>query len=91
MLCNLPLYISNLKYGGEKNILSKYFFLYFLINFLLFFKIKNVDIKYPFEMSNGDMVHMFDDCQDKYQHSVRRVKTKIGPRISLVFKKSIKK
>ena len=58
---------------------------------LIFREIKNVDIKYPFEMSNGDMVHMFDDCQDTYQHSVRRVKTKIGPRISLVFKKSIKK
>ena len=53
---------------------------------LIFREIKNFDNKYNFDMNHGDCIHMFDDCQDLFQHSVRKNKS-AGPRISLVFKK----
>ena len=55
---------------------------------LIFREIKDIDTKYSFNMNNGDCIHMFDNCQDLYQHSVRKQKNGL-PRISLVFKKKV--
>jgi len=56
---------------------------------LIFREIKDINTKYSFDMNNGDCIHMFNDCQDLYQHSVRKQKNSL-PRISLVFKKHYK-
>ena len=48
---------------------------------------KNNKIKFNF--NNGDLIYMFDNCQELYQHSVRKNKDSNAERISLVFKKSI--
>lgn len=49
---------------------------------------KENKIKYNFE--DGDMIYMFKDCQDKYEHCLKKGKKgEEGNRISLVFKKSI--
>lgn len=45
--------------------------------------------KYNFQIHDGDMIYMYDNCQEKYEHCVKKCKTDITPRISLVFKKSI--
>jgi len=50
---------------------------------------ENNEHKFPYEFKNGDLIYMFDDCQDKYEHSVRKNKTEGIERISLVFKKRI--
>lgn len=43
-----------------------------------------------YHVCDGDVVHMFRDCQDTYQHAIRRETAKeAGPRISLVFKRAI--
>ena len=55
---------------------------------IIFREINNINTKYSFDMDNGDCIHMFDNCQDLYQHSVRKKKNGT-PRISLVFKKSL--
>jgi len=55
---------------------------------LIFREINNIDKKYEYNLENGDAVHMFDDCQDKFQHCLKKEKITKGPRISLVFKKS---
>ena len=54
---------------------------------LIFREIGNIDNKYTFEMRNGEVVHMFNDCQEKYQHCLKKEKNYISPRISLVFKR----
>ena len=46
---------------------------------------KNKKVEYIFK--NGDLIYMFDNCQEKFEHSVRKVKEE-GERFSLVFKKS---
>ena len=56
---------------------------------LIFREIKKYDNKYPFEMQNGDCVHMFDNCQDLYQHCLKKEKVNKGHRISLVFKRLV--
>ena len=48
---------------------------------------KETKIRYYFE--HGDLIYMFDDCQEKYEHSVKKNKSDMEDRISLVFKKSI--
>lgn len=48
---------------------------------------KNNKIKFKF--NSGDLIYMFDNCQELYQHSVRKNKDSNNERISLVFKKSI--
>ena len=58
---------------------------------IIFRDATNFDTKFKFELKNGDIIHMFDDCQDKYQHSIRKEKVAKNTRISLVFKRSIKK
>ena len=54
---------------------------------LVFREIQNFDIKIYYDFNDGDCVNMFDDCQDLYQHSIRKDKHVNDPRISLVFKR----
>lgn len=54
---------------------------------IVFRQSDNFDNKYNFIAKNGDAIHMFDDCQTRYQHSVRKDNNVKEPRISLVFKK----
>ena len=46
------------------------------------------DIKYNFELKNGDVFRMFNDCQEVYDHSIPEVKggEEKGGRISLTFR-----
>jgi len=53
---------------------------------IVFRDIKNFDNKYAFDFNDGDCINMFDDCQDLYQHSIRKDKHIKDPRVSLVFK-----
>jgi|TARA_B110001469_G_C9548433_1_gene272155 alkylated DNA repair dioxygenase AlkB len=53
----------------------------------VFRKKDNKDIKYNYELNNGDLIYMFNNCQDKYEHSVRKNKKSNNERISFVFKK----
>ncbi|QGR53943.1 2OG-Fe(II) oxygenase [Moumouvirus maliensis] len=42
-----------------------------------------------FEVSNGDIFYMFDDCQDKYKHAILSVDSKnttTGPRLAITFR-----
>lgn len=47
----------------------------------------NIDNKIEYLLNNGDLIYMYEDCQDRYEHSIRKNKVE-GERISLVFKKS---
>ena len=47
----------------------------------------NDGIRYEFK--DGDLIYMFDNCQEKFEHSVRKKKVDGGERISIVFKKRI--
>jgi hypothetical protein len=40
---------------------------------------------------NGDVTEMFNDCQERFQHTVKPAdkKQEKAPRVSLVFKKTI--
>ena len=44
-----------------------------------------------FVLMNGDVTEMFDDCQERFQHTVKPAdkKQEKAPRVSLVFKKTI--
>lgn len=45
-----------------------------------------------YHVFNNDVVHMFRDCQEKYQHCVFKSQdnqTNVGPRISFVFKRAL--
>lgn len=55
----------------------------------VFRKIENKEQKYRFEIKDGDLIYMYDDCQEKYEHCIKKCKNDLNPRISLVFKKSI--
>ena len=46
----------------------------------------NIENKITYNFSNGDLIYMYDNCQELYDHSVRKNKLE-GERISLVFKK----
>ena len=51
--------------------------------------------RWEFSVSNGDVVFMFGDCQDRFQHCVKveredRGAADMGPRMSLVFKERAK-
>ena len=48
---------------------------------------KKNKIRYQFE--DGDLIYMFDDCQEKFEHCVKKSKNDTSDRISLVFKKSL--
>ena len=50
---------------------------------------KNRDNKIKFEFNDGDIIYMYDDCQEKYEHCVKKSKELDKDRISIVFKKSI--
>lgn len=55
----------------------------------IFREISNKYKKKEFTFSEGDIIYMFDDCQKKYEHSVRKSTEENEDRISLVFKRSI--
>ena len=50
---------------------------------------ENKDKKYIYEFKDGDLIYMFDDCQERFEHSVRKNKNSSNERLSLVFKKRI--
>jgi alkylated DNA repair dioxygenase AlkB len=47
--------------------------------------------RHRFFVSGGDVVYMFADCQERYQHAVRVCEEAedAGPRVSLVYKQSL--
>lgn len=44
-----------------------------------------------FVVMHGDVTYMFDDCQERFQHTVKNsdLKSEAAPRISLVFKRTL--
>tara|TARA_B110000261_G_C13057123_1_gene346629 strand:+ start:537 stop:1115 length:579 start_codon:yes stop_codon:yes gene_type:complete len=48
----------------------------------------NIDTKIDYIFGNGDLIFMYEDCQDRYEHSIRKNKDE-SERISLVFKKKL--
>ncbi len=54
---------------------------------LIFREKENKEHKKEFMFNNGDLIYMFGNCQEKYEHSVRKNKDN-SDRISLVFKKN---
>jgi alkylated DNA repair dioxygenase AlkB len=48
---------------------------------------------HSFHVLHGDVMYMLDDCQDRFQHTVKKAETKgdDGPRSSLVFKRTWKR
>lgn len=48
--------------------------------------------RWSYRVRNGDVVHMYGDCQDRLQHCVRveRAAEDAGPRMSLVFKERLR-
>tara|TARA_B100001057_G_C22721103_1_gene899725 strand:+ start:277 stop:843 length:567 start_codon:yes stop_codon:yes gene_type:complete len=49
---------------------------------------ENKENKFEYIFNNGDLIYMYDDCQERYEHSVRKGNIENDERISLVFKKS---
>ncbi len=49
---------------------------------------ENRDTKIKFSLANGDLIYMYDDCQEKFEHSLKKCKADNQERVSLVFKKS---
>jgi len=49
---------------------------------------ENKDTKINYCFKDGDIIYMFDNCQDKYEHCVKKNRKDLEDRISLVFKKS---
>lgn len=45
--------------------------------------------RHTFYLFSGDCVRMTGRCQQDYQHCIKVAKEDVGPRISLVFKKSL--
>ena len=53
---------------------------------------KNKENKIRYNFQDGDIIYMFDDCQDRYEHCLKKgKKIQNDIRISMVFKKSISK
>ena len=50
---------------------------------------ENRENKIKFEFNDGDIIYMYDYCQDKFEHCVKKSKELDRDRISIVFKKSI--
>lgn len=50
---------------------------------------ENKENKIKFEFNDGDIIYMYDDCQNKFEHCVKKSKQLDKDRISIVFKKSI--
>ena len=55
---------------------------------LIFREKENKEVKINFDFKNGDLLYMYDDCQERYEHSIRKNKSEL-PRISLVFKSRV--
>lgn len=43
-----------------------------------------------FVVFHGDVTHMFADCQERFEHTVKKADVSESPRISLVFKRSFR-
>ncbi|KXZ43391.1 hypothetical protein GPECTOR_92g614 [Gonium pectorale] len=58
----------------------------------IFREIRDFNSRWHYRVSNGDVVHMFGDCQERLQHCVRveRHAADAGPRMSLVFKERLR-
>lgn len=58
----------------------------------IFRAIEDHDVRWSYRVRNGDVVHMYGDCQDRLQHCVRveRAAEDAGPRMSLVFKERLR-
>ncbi|EFJ49206.1 hypothetical protein VOLCADRAFT_104423 [Volvox carteri f. nagariensis] len=58
----------------------------------IFRAINDHNTRWHYRVRNGDVVLMFDDCQDRLQHCVRVEKraADAGPRMSLVFKERLR-
>ena len=51
---------------------------------------ENKENKIRYNFQDGDIIYMFDDCQDKYEHCLKKgKKNQTENRISMVFKKSL--
>ncbi len=50
---------------------------------------QNRDLKKSYDFRDGDLIYMFDNCQEEYEHCLKKNKKDSEDRISLVFKKSI--
>lgn len=46
------------------------------------------ETRITYTFNDGDLIYMFDKCQDEYEHRVKKDKSDMDDRISLVFKKS---
>lgn len=46
---------------------------------------------HTFVLMNGDVTEMFNNCQERYQHTVKVAENRdeVAPRVSLVFKKTL--
>ena len=47
----------------------------------------NKDKKFSYEFKDGDLIYMFDDCQERFEHSVRKNKGSSKERLSLFLRK----
>lgn len=54
----------------------------------VFRQIDNHESKIKFCLGDGDLIYMYDNCQEKYEHCLKKNKTDNQERVSLVFKKS---
>ena len=48
------------------------------------------EMKVKFNFQDGDIIYMFDNCQEIFEHCLKKSKNDLNDRISLVFKKSKK-
>jgi alkylated DNA repair dioxygenase AlkB len=58
---------------------------------LIFRRLANKEEKHVIKFNNGDVVFMFDNCQELFDHCLKTEKRAedCGPRISLVFKQKV--
>ena len=56
-----------------------------------FRRIGNPNLRCTFALRTGDVVEMFGECQEMYQHAVKVEASEeaAGPRVSLVFKRTL--
>ncbi|KAG1660596.1 hypothetical protein FOA52_003027 [Chlamydomonas sp. UWO 241] len=61
----------------------------------IFREASDITSRWEYTVSNGDVVYMWGDCQERLQHSVKveredRGAAELGPRMSLVFKRRVR-
>jgi alkylated DNA repair dioxygenase AlkB len=55
---------------------------------IVFRRIGSPQLRCTFRLQEGDVLEMRDGCQQQYQHSVATEEHEVGPRVSLVFKRT---